>query len=207
MHSVFINNTPLHFINTYNKNELAMAKDHELFSEIDLSVEDLISSIESKNSNRDIYYLSEDADAGWKFFISHYTLIEAAGGLVKKSEDVFLVIFRKDLWDLPKGKIDYDETPEEAAVREIEEECGVTGLSIIKKLPNTFHTYLQKNKRILKKNNWFLMETKFDGPLIPEAREGIEQALWKDKKWIQTVFIQNTYASIAGLLKEFFQSN
>ena len=52
-------------------------------------------------------------------------LIEAAGGLVKNENGDYLFIYRNDKWDLPKGKIEKDEKTKVAAVREVEEECGI----------------------------------------------------------------------------------
>lgn len=204
MHTVFINDSPLHFINAFDKNEIELAKGHLVFSESDKMIEDLILEIENTSRHPETFYLSENADTSWKLFISYYKLVEAAGGLVQNKKGEFLVIFRNHKWDLPKGKIDYDESPEQAAIREVEEECGIDQLSIIKKLPITFHTYTLKEKRKLKKNHWFMMQTESDAPLIPQAEENIEEALWMDKKEIREKVLTNTFASITALLDNFF---
>src|SRR5438552_3294293 len=65
-----------------------------------------------------------------KEFFKHFTLIAAAGGVVQNEQQDLLFIFRLQKWDLPKGKIEPKETPEMAAVREVEEETGITGLAI-----------------------------------------------------------------------------
>ena len=56
----------------------------------------------------------------------------SAGGLVVNAELKAPVIGRRNrrgrlLWSLPKGHIEPGETPEHAAVREIEEETGILG--------------------------------------------------------------------------------
>ena len=51
--------------------------------------------------------------------------IKAAGGLVRNQEGDYLFIKRLGKWDLPKGKVEAEEQMKEAAVREVEEECGV----------------------------------------------------------------------------------
>jgi 8-oxo-dGTP pyrophosphatase MutT (NUDIX family) len=206
MHTVFINDTPLRFINAYNKSEIESAEGHLILSETDQPVEDLILEIEHTKNHPETFYLAEDADAAWKIFISYYQLVEAAGGLVQNRKGEFLVIFRHDKWDLPKGKLDYDESPEQAAIREVMEECGIDGLSIVKKLPLTFHTYTLKEKRKLKKNHWFLMQTESDVPLIPQVEEDIREARWMDKSSVKKKVLADTYASIAELLNNFFRN-
>ena len=53
--------------------------------------------------------------------------ISSAGGVVinSKSEVVICRRFSTDLWVLPKGKVELDETVEKAAIREVEEETGL----------------------------------------------------------------------------------
>ena len=57
-------------------------------------------------------------------------LVEAAGGIVwreKHGEAQVLLVHRPryDDWSLPKGKADPGETPEQTALREVEEETGL----------------------------------------------------------------------------------
>ena len=56
--------------------------------------------------------------------------IAASGGVVFNEFNEVLFIYRRGFWDLPKGKIDPGETKEQTAVREVEEETGITGPSI-----------------------------------------------------------------------------
>ena len=205
LHTVFINDKPLRFISIYDEVELKHAKEHVIFSEHDKSMEEIIELLEKKNKISEIYYLSENPDAGWEVFLTHCSLVEAAGGLVQNKKGEFLVIFRLNKWDLPKGKIEYDESPEQAALREVEEECSVTGLSIVKKLPLTFHTYILKNKRKLKKTHWFLMSTDSDKALVPQKEEDIQEARWINENEIRSKVFVNTYSSIGELLNNFFQ--
>ena len=48
-----------------------------------------------------------------KAFFKKFTLVQAAGGLVKNESDEILLIFRRGKWDLPKGKLDKGESLEE----------------------------------------------------------------------------------------------
>ena len=76
----------------------------------------------------------------WSSFQSLFVLLPAAGGVVK-SEEGFLFIFRKGRWDLPKGKIDEDESEEDAAIREVKEETGLENFTITGPLPSSWHIY------------------------------------------------------------------
>jgi 8-oxo-dGTP pyrophosphatase MutT (NUDIX family) len=117
----------------------------------------------------------------WKDFRSHFRWLPAAGGVVTRTGDPEkpLFIFRRGFWDLPKGKIDDGETPEEAALREVEEETGLRDIRLLEPLPTTYHTYRnRKEKRILKPTYWFRMEAP-DQVLVPQAEEDIEVAEWR----------------------------
>ena len=53
----------------------------------------------------------------------------SAGGVVYREEPLRVILIKpsgKDRWQLPKGWIDQGETSEQAAVREVREEAGVT---------------------------------------------------------------------------------
>ena len=92
------------------------------------------------DSSNEIVLQHPEPDNFFEIFKSTFKVIEAAGGAVV-SEGKLLVIFRREKWDLPKGKIDKGETPEFAAVREVAEECGIAGHKIAKVLSPTFHLY------------------------------------------------------------------
>ncbi|MEM1216625.1 MAG: NUDIX hydrolase, partial [Bacteroidota bacterium] len=104
--------------------------------------------------------------------------LPAAGGVVRNFAGQWLVIFRRDSWDLPKGKIDPGETPEQAAVREVREETGLQNITLGAELPSTYHTYPdKKGRRVLKRTYWYFMDTN-ETTLVPQTEEDIEQAIW-----------------------------
>ena len=142
----------------------------------------------------------EDLNLMWQDFSSRYELIEAAGGVVLNSQGDVLWIMRNDKWDLPKGKVEEGELVEETAVREVEEECGVSRLCIVNALQDTYHTYEIKGKRILKRTYWFEMSTNFKGNLIPQTEEGITEVVWVDKQDIAEK-LENSFGNINELLK------
>lgn len=145
--------------------------------------------------------VSRDNAGTWNRFIASYPVIQAAGGFVKTlTEDTrYLMIFRLGKWDLPKGKIDPGEKPETAAVREVEEECGISGMSISKRLPDTWHMYKHKGSWVLKQTFWYEMEYAGSTALVPQTEEGIEEARWVtsgEMAWL----LPDAYASIRELL-------
>ncbi len=134
-----------------------------------------------------------------KDFQFFYKKIEAAGGVVFNDKNEILMIYRLGVWDLPKGKMEKDETPEESALREVEEECGISGLQLQSKITDTFHTYILDNIRILKKTHWFLMKVDGKPDLIPQTEEDILIAKWCDEKEVQEN-LQNSYENIRLVL-------
>ncbi|MFP5471436.1 MAG: NUDIX hydrolase [Bacteroidia bacterium] len=135
-------------------------------------------------------------------FFADYLFIEAAGGLVLNEKNEILVILRLGKWDLPKGKIEQSEKIDEAAIREVEEECGIDGLKIIKELSPTYHTYELKGKSVLKKTHWFLMTTNFSGKLTPQTEENIEDVKWMPLEQVKTTVFANTYPAIVDVVSE-----
>ncbi|RPG56143.1 MAG: NUDIX domain-containing protein [Flavobacteriales bacterium TMED96] len=132
-----------------------------------------------------LYLYHSKEDKLWYYFLNMFKLIEAAGGLVRNLKtNHFLFIFRNKKWDLPKGRINKNEEVQKAAIREVEEETGVESLSITKPLNTTYHIFKRNRKYRLKKTFWYLMETNYNGELTPEIKEGIEKAIWIDKKLI-----------------------
>ena len=114
-----------------------------------------------------------------KSFYYDHQLIIAAGGLVRLNNK-FLWIYRNGKWDLPKGKVEKDETIKSAAKREVVEECGLNGNLILReKIYVSYHTYVQKKNRILKETHWFLMDYIGNEITTPQIKEGITEVRWK----------------------------
>ncbi|MFZ4057028.1 MAG: NUDIX hydrolase [Ferruginibacter sp.] len=149
--------------------------------------------------------LHEDLDALKKSFFKHFTLIEAAGGLVQNDNKELLFILRLGKWDLPKGKIDAGETPEIAAVREVEEETGVKKIELKKKIGETYHTYNAYGKNFIKITHWYFMHCPNKQKTAPQTEEDITEVKWIDTQHIAFP-LENTYPSIKDILAVFFDT-
>jgi len=143
-----------------------------------------------------IYY--HNLEKLWLKFRSFFDYLEAAGGLVFNSQQEILFIYRLEKWDLPKGKVEPGETTEIAAVREVEEECGIRNLKINKFLTKTYHIYFQKNLK-LKATYWYEMDYDGNEKLTPQTEEGIGIAEWKPKSEIPEI-LDKTYENIKIVL-------
>lgn len=138
----------------------------------------LISEFQSDTTIPSINVFGPDIKHIWKIFRIYFTEVGAAGGLVLHKSGKYLFIERKGKLDLPKGHIEPGEEPEECALREVNEECGITGHKIVKSLQPSYHTYSWEGISYLKKTNWYLMN--YDGPMImdPQVEEGITAVEW-----------------------------
>lgn len=145
------------------------------------------------------YVLCADAKAFLKKVKQSLPLIEAAGGIVKNPAGAYLFIYRNDKWDLPKGKIEKGEKTKEAAVREVEEECGIKVSRLGKKICKTYHAYISREEVVLKKTHWYEMKSRGKEKLKPQTEEGITDVRWFKKKNVDTI-IANTFPSIMDVL-------
>lgn len=154
----------------------------------------------SANDYPELYIYSESLNELYQNFKSCFKYIEAAGGLVKNHLSKVLIIKRFDKWDLPKGKVESGESYQDAAVREVAEECGIAKPFIVKQLPSTFHTYEENGKNYLKRTYWFEMIYKGSQELSPNKEEGITEARWIPRYEIDKV-MKNTYISLHDIWK------
>jgi 8-oxo-dGTP pyrophosphatase MutT (NUDIX family) len=110
-----------------------------------------------------------------------------------------LVIRRKGRLDLPKGKVDADETVNDGAIREVMEECGLARVELARPLTVTWHTYERKGRQWLKRTDWFLMRASSRQPTEPEAEEFIEEVMWFKRDEVREMR-HETYPSLRRVL-------
>jgi 8-oxo-dGTP pyrophosphatase MutT (NUDIX family) len=85
----------------------------------------------------------------------------------------------KGTWALPKGLIGRGESPEETALREVEEETGVRGRSL-GKLGDVRYVYTWAGERVFKVVSFYLVRYSGGrlGTLTPELAHEVDAARW-----------------------------
>ena len=101
---------------------------------------------------------------------------------------------------MPKGGIEKNEEIEDTAIREVEEETGVTGLKIVDKLQKTYHIFKRNGRYKLKITYWYKMTTNFEGTPCPQEDEGIEKVAWLHPDTIPKA-LENSYENIKLLFE------
>ncbi len=105
----------------------------------------------------------------------------SAGGVVYRWRDgtphILLIRDAYGHWGLPKGHLEIGETREAAALREVEEETGLTGLVLGPSL-QTIDWYFRSRAELIHKYCHFYLIEAPTGEAIPQAEEGITECCW-----------------------------
>jgi ADP-ribose pyrophosphatase YjhB (NUDIX family) len=133
-------------------------------------------------------------------FYNSFRCKVAGGGAVFNDKSELLLIHRLGLWDLPKGKLERDELPEDGAIREVEEECNVSGLTILRELKPTYHLFFRK-VWMLKKTHWYEMHCEEPQDAKPQLEEGIHEVKWMKFSSLKIEQL-DTYPSIRDVLHQ-----
>jgi 8-oxo-dGTP pyrophosphatase MutT (NUDIX family) len=168
-------------------------------------LKEIISIFENNYKAKKLFIITSDPKNAFREFSMDYSMVIAAGGIVRNPQGDVLFIFRNGKWDLPKGKKDMGETPRQTALREVSEETGIKDLAITKKLENTYHTYKENKQLILKKTFWYEMLSHEEN-LTPQKEEEITEVRWVKTFEIAKV-LENTFGSVSDLLSEYRKVN
>ncbi len=147
---------------------------------------DAVASFQS-GSQPSLNIFGSDIDTLWDQFRSIFTMLYAAGGLVRNMKSEFLFIVRNGRWDLPKGHIEPGEKPEAGALREVSEECGISGQKVTRALPATWHSYSFDNQMFLKKTFWYAMSYEGEEAPSPQKGEGISEVHWLSAQEVSAI--------------------
>lgn len=197
MYKFFINDKPL-ILTSSNESLKELSEYKQIHITKELNLMDLVRKMEEPQAFG-LALICEDPAETLHELKANFTSIHAGGGIVFNQAGEILMMRRLGKWDLPKGKIDPGETTEEGAIREVEEECGLNQLRIIRFFDNTYHTYKLQGHRFLKVTHWYKMETTFKGELVPQLEENITEVCYKNLNNIDLNSF-DTYESIRQLL-------
>jgi L-threonylcarbamoyladenylate synthase len=198
MYKVFIENREVNFIN--NKDFFCDGLLLKLESNSSL-LYDLVPKIKQFDEFQILNILVDLDTIDLRSLFKDFIFIEAAGGIVQDKNE-FLFIKRNGFWDIPKGKLDIGESFEIAAEREIQEECGLSYLSLNEFICSTFHTYFFKNQWYLKETKWYHFELDGKRETKCQVEEGITETKWVNHDNFS--FIENqTFNSIKYVVKSF----
>jgi 8-oxo-dGTP pyrophosphatase MutT (NUDIX family) len=133
--------------------------------------------------------------------------IIAAGGIVINANNEILMIFRRGKWDLPKGKLDENESIEDCAVREVAEETGLENIKLEQYIGKTYHEYFDKwlQEDVVKETCWFKMKVLNSNKLIPQLEEDIEKVEWVGMQDLN-MKLQNTYQNIQEIIDKYLKA-
>jgi 8-oxo-dGTP pyrophosphatase MutT (NUDIX family) len=106
----------------------------------------------------------------------------SAGGIVfRRGEDgvtrFLLIRDSYDNWGFPKGHLEEDESPVDAARRETAEETGLTDLVVHGPIRIIDWYFRFRGRRIHKYCHFFLLESRC-GEAVPQEDEGISACAW-----------------------------
>lgn len=200
MYKVFVNEKKL--LISKNSENLEKTLKYESFTTLEIAL-DLLQN----TSTSELNVFGEPIDEIWSEFKKLFRIIEAAGGIVNKPNGDILFIKRLGKWDLPKGKMEKGESREESAVREIEEETGLTHVELKDFINTTYHIYTERNgDRVLKYTHWFEMFFDGEDTSKPQIEEGITEVAWKNTDQITDEVFPSTFKNIKLIVKEFWDS-
>ena len=159
----------------------------------------LIDKAEKLSEPETMVLYADDFKKLWKEFKSLYKVRKAAGAVVLNPLNEILAIYRLEKWDLPKGKLEKNESRKIAAYRELCEETGITKAENQIPLIKTYHTYKLNGKRNLKDTKWYQFSSN-ESSFTPQAEENIVEVSWKKKGDFHSGKLE-TYQNILEVIK------
>lgn len=168
------------------------------------SILDIIPMLEDDHfirKKQPLHLVVSDPNDAFEILKTKLKIIRSAGGIVWNRKQEMLMIYRRGIWDLPKGKIEEGESTETAALREVQEEAGVGMLRLVQPFSSTYHIYKEFNEWVLKDTTWYEMICLDEGAPVPQTFEGITEVKWVPNNEILKLATAS-YASVLHLVTE-----
>ncbi len=164
-----------------------------------------LDTLEKSNRFEEIVLESDDPRQTFRDLKELCNWVPAAGGVIRNPKGEISLIYRKNYWDLPKGKLDAGEKSRQGAIRECEEEVGLKDLTIHTKIGVTWHMYREINKsRSLKRTKWYVLDTQTPDLVKPQKEEGIERVEWFNAS--DALSLEPMYQNIRFILEKYINA-
>ena len=164
-------------------------------------IHSLVEMVEVSGSLHRVCIPASDPEDTYRKICAEFLEVNAVGGLVSNRRGDYLLISRNGLWDLPKGHQDPGEDIATTALREVQEETGITDLELRSLICVTDHCYRRNGIWHLKHTWWYDMLYTDPTDLTPQTEEDITKAAWVAKSSLPP-YLLNTYPSIQEVFRE-----
>jgi len=201
-YKIYFGDSPLYLTNELDDemNQIMHHDDGVFMDELSgPGIKSMIHEMKLPQHHAGVFY-HEDVGRLFNAFRKHFSVIVAAGGIVRNEDDKMLLIFRRGKWDLPKGKLDKGESLQDCAVREVEEETGIRNTVLQEPHSITYHVYDEFGKHILKETHWFNMKSPGVQKLSPQEEEQITAIEWVDEER-KAELLKNAHLLVRDLLR------
>ena len=104
----------------------------------------------------------------------------AGGVVIRMIEGIIhclVILDRYGQWGLPKGHLEHGESSKQAALREVNEETGLSDLELSEQLGVTGWSFRAKGSVVHKSGTFYLMYSE-EGDPMPQLEEGITECVW-----------------------------
>ncbi len=164
-------------------------------------IHSLVDMVEISDSLHRVCIPTSDIRGTYKAICAEFLEVNAGGGLVSNRRGDYLLISRNGMWDLPKGHQDPGEDIKVTALREVQEETGISELELRELICITDHCYKRNGIWHLKHTWWYDMLYTDPTDLTPQTEEDITKAAWVAKSSLPP-YLLNTYPSIQEVFHE-----
>ena len=164
-------------------------------------IHSLVDMVEVSDSLHRVCIPTSDIRGTYKAICAEFLEVNAGGGLVSNRRGDYLLISRNGMWDLPKGHQDPGEDIQVTALREVQEETGISELEVRELICITDHCYKRNGIWHLKHTWWYDMLYTDPTDLTPQTEEDITKAAWVARSSLPP-YLLNTYPSIQEVFHE-----